>query len=100
VHACDERRGVAQRPILEGPRQRSRLTRTVAVMAQVGEPNVKALGAEEVRQPPGGPVQEGAVVRESAVHEEDRGPPVAVGAQPMQRQVDPVDRGDVARAHS
>jgi len=69
-------------------------------MAQVGEPDVEALGAEEVRQPAAGAVQERAVICEGAVHEEDCWSPIAVSAQPVQREVDPVDCRDMARAHS
>jgi len=69
-------------------------------MAQVREPHVVALGAKEVCQPSSIAVQPGPVVREGAVHEEDRGPPIAVGAEPVQRQLHAVGRGQVAGAHS
>jgi len=100
VHPGDECGGIVQHPVLEGPRQRSRLAGAVAVMAQIGEPNVEPLRTEEMRQPSAWAVQECAVVRESAVHEQYRGPPVAMGAEPVQGQVHPVDRRNVPRAHS
>jgi len=100
VHPGHEGRRIAQHPVLECPRQRPWLARAVTVMAQVGEPDVEPLGAEEVRQPAAGAVQECAMVREGAVHQQDCRATVAVGAQPVQGQIDAVARGDVARAHS
>jgi hypothetical protein len=100
VHAGDERRGVVQDPVFERPGEGPRLACALTVMAQVGEPDVEPLGAKEVRASSLGTMQPGAVVRERAMDQQDGGPTIPKGAEPVQREIDAITRRQVARAHS
>ena len=71
-------------------------------LMQIGEPDVQSRGAEKVRHSARrgavGRTQPEAMVREGAVHEQDRGAPVTKGAQTVQRQLHAVGRRHAARA--
>jgi hypothetical protein len=66
-------------------------------MAQIGGPHVEAALGEIVGAPAARPQP---VAGERAVHQEDGGPAVAVGAEPVERQLDAVVGQDASLVHA
>src|SRR5438270_11498945 len=89
--ACDECWRVVQDPVLKRPGAAPWFARAVAMMAQIGEPDVEPGGAEKIRHPC---VQPEAVVGECPVHEDNGGAAIAIGAQAVQSHLDPIGRGE------
>src|SRR2546423_7379683 len=92
--ACHECWRVVQDPVLKRPGASPRFARALAMMAQIGEPDVEPGGAEKVREPC---VQPEPMIRKRAMDQEHRGAAIAIGTQPVQRELDPVGRRQPAR---
>src|SRR2546423_12663162 len=72
--ACHECWRVVQDPVLKRPGAAPRFARALAMMAQIGEPDVEAGGAEKIRHPC---VQPEAEASECPAHETNSGAPIA-----------------------
>ena len=87
AHARHQCRSIPQDPVFERPGPAARFAGALAMVAQVREPDIETGGAQKMRHAAGrstiGGMQPHAVIGERAVHEQHRGPAVAVRAQPV-----------------
>src|SRR5260370_11774954 len=91
AHARDERRSVVEHPVLERPGTAPWFARALAMMPQVGEPDVEPRGAEKMRHPG---VQPEAVVGKGAMDEENSRAAIPIGANSVQGKLDAIGRGE------
>ena len=80
-------------PLGPTPLAAPRLARATAVMAQISEPDVESAAEEIVRESSRvRPPHPDAMTRERAVHEQGSRAAVAVGAEPVERELHTVVR--------